>query len=306
MSTERMNETVSGILCVNKPEGMTSHDVVYKIRRLYGTSKAGHTGTLDPMASGVLVVLVGRAVKASEYLLADKKEYIATLKLGQTTDTLDTTGKTVTCYTGVLPDTEAVKAVVPCFTGEIMQTPPMYSAIKTGGKKLYELARKGEEIEREARKVTIHSIEYLSPGHNYGEHVLKIVCSKGTYIRSLCDDIGRALGCGAVMSGLIRTGNGAFNIYDSYTIATLSVLTEAERFSVLLPVESAFTAYRKIVLPDFFARLAECGNEIYLSKLRISLEPDELVTLYRDNRFFALGQVRIFPDGPAIKPIKQF
>ena len=172
----------SGVLIVNKSEGMTSHDVVNRIRRLYNTKRVGHTGTLDPMATGVLVVLVGRAAKAAEYLTADTKAYRATLRLGITTDTEDVTGKTLTeCDT--LPSRDEVDAAVRSFVGDIMQTPPMYSALKVGGKKLYELAREGVEIEREARPITIHSL-ISEPTERDSDYILEVSCSSGTYIRT--------------------------------------------------------------------------------------------------------------------------
>lgn len=187
--------TNSGILCLNKPRGITSHDAVNRIRRLYGTKKVGHTGTLDPMATGVLLILVGNAVKASEYLLCEDKEYTASLILGKVSDTLDITGKVEDTALLPLPSEKELVEILPLFLGEISQLPPMYSAIKKDGKKLYELAREGKSVEREPRTVTISDIKYLGRGDAENEYKIKVCCSKGTYIRSLCADIGAQSPC---------------------------------------------------------------------------------------------------------------
>ena len=297
---------LSGVLIVNKPTGMTSHDVVNRIRKLYNTKKVGHTGTLDPMASGVLVVLVGRAVKASELLVSDSKEYVAGLKLGVTTDTQDITGSILSEHDGALPIPEEIKKILPSFTGKIMQTPPMYSALKIGGKKLYELARQGQTVEREAREIGIEELEYLAKGKTEDEHIIRVVCSKGTYIRTLCEDIGSALGCGGTMSSLLRTRNGAFTLENSHTIEELEEMDEDGRIRALLETESVFSELAPLSLAPFFEKLARCGNEIYLKKLGMSLPVGTLVRLCGGNGFFAVGEVRSYPDGDAVKPIKQF
>lgn len=303
-----MSETnlPSGVLCINKPSGVTSHDVVNRIRRLYGTKKVGHTGTLDPIASGVLVVLVGRAVKASEYLLSESKEYIAGIKLGITTDTLDTSGRILSFANEGIPCEDELSAVLHEFTGRILQTPPMYSALKVGGKKLYELARNGVEIDRKPREIEIYSIDYLGKTSNVNEYLIKIACSKGTYIRVLCDDIGKRLGCGAAMSSLIRTKNGPFTIDNSLTTDEIDALDTSKRASKLLPVEAVFSELKSVGLPPFFAKLARCGNEIYTEKIGALPDLGERVRLYDGDTFFALGEVMDFPDGRAIKPLKQF
>ena len=296
----------SGVLNINKPSGMTSHDVVNRIRRLYNTKKVGHTGTLDPMASGVLVVLVGRAVKASDLFAANGKEYRAGLKTGVSTDTQDITGNVLSVFDGALPSPEEIKNILPSFTGKIMQTPPMYSALKVGGKKLYELARQGQTVERNAREIEIKELEYLGEGTAENEHIIRIVCSKGTYIRTLCEDIGNALGCGAVMSSLCRTRNGAFTIGNSLTIDELEGMDGSERVRAMLETESVFSELESLSLPPFFEKLARCGNEIYLKKLGLSLSVGTRVRLYGEKGFFAIGEVCTYPDGDAVKPIKQF
>ena len=293
----------NGVVIVNKEIGPTSQGVVNRVKRIFGVSKAGHTGTLDPMATGVLPVLIGRGVKASEFMLTSDKHYIATLLLGRTTDTEDVTGETLT-ESGDIPTEDEVFAVVQSFVGSYMQTPPMYSALKVGGKKLCDLAREGVTIEREAREVTIHSLtaEKLSDR----EYTLDVRCSKGTYIRTLCADIGKQLGCGGCMQTLCRASASGFSLDDAHTLDELENMTDAEREECVFPVEYVFRKYDEVRLPAFFARLAHHGLEIYLKKIGLDLPTDTLVRLYDDTGFFALGQVREFEEGRAIKPIRQF
>ena len=225
-----------GILLVHKPAGITSFDVVARIRRLYGTKKVGHTGTLDPMATGLLGVLVGRAVKASEFLTEKDKEYIAGLRLGLTTDTEDTTGKTLT-ESDDIPPKETVLETAKTFVGDIMQVPPLYSALKVNGQKLVDLARQGITVEREARPITIYALDIDGDGKDY---TMRVACSKGTYIRTLCADIGAKLGCGGAMSSLIRTKAGIFDLENAYTLEALEAMTPEERYAKLLPTELLF------------------------------------------------------------------
>ena len=303
MNNETDN-TPSGILIVNKPHGMTSHDVVGKIRKLYGTRQVGHTGTLDPMATGVLAVLVGRAVKASEYAVEHDKTYLAGLKLGITTDTEDIEGN-VLSRSESIPDAESVFDILGKFRGNIMQVPPMYSALKRDGQKLCDLARKGVSIEREARPVTVFSLCAETTDEKNGEYLLTVSCSRGTYIRTLCADIGAALGCGAVMSSLSRTRVGNFDIADAVSLDALEQMPLSERFGLLHDTESLFSDLPIIKLSDFFSRLALSGNEIYLKKIGVDLPVGSRVRLY-DSSFFSLGEVRDFPDGRAVKPVKKF
>lgn len=240
-----MPGTVSGLLIVDKPAGWTSHDVVGKVRRLAGMRRVGHAGTLDPMATGVLVVLLGRATRAAEYAEAQVKGYSAHIRFGVTTDTLDTEGN-VTSASGVVPGREEIEAVLPRFRGQIEQIPPMYSAIKIGGRKLYEIARAGGEVERKPRKVNITRLECTGPLPD-GDFVLEVECSKGTYIRSLCADIGEALGCGACMSALRRVSSGEFRVEDALS------LEEIERrgaSACLLPVDALFVGRPILLIKD--------------------------------------------------------
>ncbi len=293
----------SGILILNKPTGITSHDAVYKLRRLYGTKRVGHTGTLDPLAEGVLVMLVGRAAKAAEYLVCDSKEYVATLRLGITTDTEDITGTTLSECADI-PDTETVKSTVAQFCGEIEQIPPMYSALKVGGKKLCDLAREGKTVERAARKITVHSIS-VQPTDSKTDHLLSISCSSGTYVRTLCADIGSRLGCGGVMASLKRIAAGGFSIERAVTLAELEELTESERVSLLIPTEELFSSLPAVILPEFYHRLCLNGCEIYQKKIHASYAFGDRVRLCSPNgEFFALGEVREYDGGTAIKAIK--
>ena len=294
---------MSGIVIINKGEGITSQGVVKRVSRLFAERKAGHTGTLDPLATGVLPVLVGRAVKASEYMLTSDKYYRATLRLGLTTDTEDITGEVISECENI-PEEEEVLRVIDSFVGEIYQVPPMYSALKVGGKKLCDLAREGKIIDREARPVKVFSIEAKRESDT--DYTLDVHCSKGTYIRTLCADIGKALGCGGVMAALCRTVASRFTLEEAHTLEEIEAMSEEERRALIIPVEKIFEELKKITLAPFFARLARAGAEIYLSKIGEELPEGERVTLYDGEGFFALGEVRAFAEGLAIKPIKLF
>ena len=297
--------TYGGVLCFNKHKGCTSHDIVNKVRKLYGTKQVGHTGTLDPLAEGVLVVMVGRAVKASEYLSADTKEYIAKITLGITTDTEDITGNILSRYEGEMPSMDNVINVCKSFLGDSLQVPPMYSAIKVNGQKLMDIARKGIEIERNARPIHVDKVEVTATDKD-NEYIICFKVSKGTYIRTLCSDIGKKLGTGAVMSELKRTSSGIFNIEDSYSLDDLTNMSEDERYNVLRPIEQLFLDYPKVTLNKFYSKLAHSGCEIYQNKLGTNIDDGSYVSIYDNEGFFALGQVKMFEDGSAIKPIKQF
>ena len=293
----------NGVVIVNKQIGPTSQGVVNRVKRIFGASKAGHTGTLDPMATGVLPVLLERGVKASEFMLSSDKHYVATLLLGLTTDTEDVTGETLTECDNI-PDEAAVLAAVESFVGKYMQTPPMYSALKVGGRKLCDLARDGVTIEREAREVVIHGI--TCERINDREYTLDVRCSKGTYIRTLCADIGARLGCGGCMKTLCRASASGFSLADAHTLEELENMTESQREEVIFPVEYIFRDLPEVHLPAFYAKLAHSGLEIYLKKIGLDLPLGARVRMMDADGFFALGEVREFEDGNAIKPIRQF
>lgn len=296
-----------GVLAVNKPAGWTSFDVVGKLRRLYGTKRIGHTGTLDPMATGVLVVLVGRAAKASEYITVHDKSYRAVLKLGVTTDTEDTTGNILTSFSGRLPQADEVAAAAERFVGEIMQTPPMYSALKVGGRKLCDIARGGGTVERTPRRITVHSLSVSPMEGRDDEYLLYVECSAGTYIRTLCADIGAALGCGGVMAELCRLSVGGFTLEGARTPDEIAEMTENERAAALLPVESLFYDLPLMKLPPFFEKLFRSGCEIYQKKIGTTFPVGARVRAADQNgQFFALGEVAEYPDGTAIRSLKTF
>ncbi len=293
----------SGILLINKPNGITSHDVVGRVRRLYSTREVGHTGTLDPMATGLLVVLVGRAVKASDMIMSERKRYFAGLTLGITTDTEDISGK-ILSESRVIPTREAVFAAAKEMIGDSLQVPPMYSALKVGGKKLLDLAREGKVIEREARKITVE--ELLIEPVDESRYILDVVCSKGTYIRTLCADIGKALGCGGCMHSLKRLASGSFSLEEADTLEALEAMTLDERIARLRPVEGVFADLDILHLPLFYEKLLKNGCEIYLKKIGKQYDVNRRLRLYDDNGFFAIGEVRDYPDGLAVKAIKRF
>lgn len=306
MTDEQIKQTEpDGVLIVAKHKGVTSHDIVNRVRKLYGTRRVGHAGTLDPMATGVLVVLVGRAAKACEYLASDYKQYRAILRLGLTTDTEDTTGNVLTT-SDVIPDADAVEAILPQFHGRILQVPPMYSALKVGGQKLVDLARRGEVVERQAREVEIFSLS-AERTEQASDFVLCVRCSGGTYIRTLCADIGQALGCGGVMAELCRVETCGFSLDEACSVAELEEMSLDERLLRLIPTESLFRMHESVSLSAFYERLCRSGCEIYLGKLGLELAVGTRVRICdAHGQFFALGEVREYEAGKAIKAIKTF
>lgn len=290
-----------GIVVVNKPAGMTSHDVVNIMRRTYGTRRVGHAGTLDPMATGVLIVLVGRAAKVSEYIMSGKKRYTATLRLGIETDTEDIAGTVVAEHKGELPSFEEVLNACRTFAGEYMQTPPMYSALKRGGQKLVDLARRGVEVERTPRPVYIYSIDAACT-ERPDEYKIDVSCSSGTYVRTLCADIGRRLGCGGCMSSLCRTEVRGFNISDAKTLDEIAGNPAVS----LIPVEKAFSSLPRVSVSPDAERKIRNGVALGVSSSGVSIDVSkavlcennsksgdgELVCLFNDKGvFFALGKI---------------
>ena len=300
-----MAEELNGVIIINKHKGVTSHDIVFKIRKLFNTRKVGHTGTLDPMAEGVLPVLIGRAAKAAEYLTAEDKGYTAEIQLGITTDTEDTSGKILT-KSDTLPAKNDFFEACKKFTGDIKQIPPMYSALKVNGQKLCDLARNGIEIEREARPIHIFAIIPEEVDEKAGIYKMDVSCSKGTYMRTLCADIGAHLGCGGAMSKLLRTKSGNFTLDQSHTISELEKISYEDRCRLIIPTEELFSDYDKVFLSDFYSRLAKSGCEIYQSKIKTAHPVDKFVTMWDKKGFFALGQVKQYEGGTAIKAVKLF
>ena len=234
----------NGILVIDKPAGWTSMDVCAKLRGVFHEKRVGHGGTLDPMATGILPVFIGRATRAVEFAEKSDKEYIAGLKLGVITNTQDITGEVLETRPACV-SREQLEEALEQFRGDILQIPPMYSAIKINGKKLYELARKGREVERPARPVTIKALELL---RQQGEdlYIIRVRCTKGTYIRTLCHDIGQALGCGGCMSSLERTMTAGFSLGDARTMD--EVQSAQDPAALLMPVDTLFQDRKKLVL----------------------------------------------------------
>ena len=276
---------MNGILLIDKPAGWTSMDVCAKLRGALREKRVGHSGTLDPMATGLLVVFLGRATRAVEFAEADEKTYEAGLRLGIVTDTQDTTGETLESHE-VDITIEQLDAVLDRFRGEIDQIPPMYSAIKVAGQPLYKVARKGGEVERKPRRITIYELERT--GGDGVDITLRARCSKGTYIRTLCHDIGAALGCGGAMSALRRTAAGPFSLQDAHTLK--EVLAAAEAGTVgewLLPVETLFPDARPVTLAPHQEKAVRNGAG-YTCRL-----PEGRYLLYaRNGEFLALAQLR--------------
>ena len=250
---------MNGIIIIDKPQEWTSNDVVSRLRRVFNTRRIGHGGTLDPMATGVLPVFVGRATRGVEFFEHAEKVYETTIRFGLTTDTEDITGKTLT-ETEVSLTEEELLAVLPRFRGDIMQVPPMYSAIKVNGQKLYDLARKGREVERQPRPITIHELELLEFSGN--EARLRVRCSKGTYIRTLCKDIGEALGCGGCMAALRRVRAGEYTLEGSIPLRQLLDISEAgeDVEHLLRPVDTMFASHSALKLNEKQTRLVKNGN----------------------------------------------
>lgn len=277
---------MNGFVVLDKSEGMTSFRASAILRRIYNEKKTGHTGTLDPMATGVLPVALGKATRFIDFLPESDKGYTARFKLGIITDTLDITG-TVLETREVNVKKEDIEALLPVFTGELLQVPPMYSAVSVGGVRLYELARKGIEIEREQRKITIYSLT-LRDTENEGEYEIDVKCSKGTYIRTLIADMGEKLGCGAVMTALRRTLSNGFTIEEAVTEEELHFLVE----KAVRGIDAPFLCYPEVKVTDKQAKRFSNGGELSADRLHREIFP----SLYRvygpDGEFLGLGEVK--------------
>lgn len=281
--------SLNGILNILKPPGMTSHDVVSVVRKKLNIKRVGHTGTLDPNAAGVLPICVGQATKISQYLLDGEKKYRTELTLGIETDTEDIYG-TVINKSFVVSTKEEIERAILSFVGTYNQVPPMYSAVKIKGKKLYELARKGIEIERKSRTVTIFSIDIIEIKGN--KAMFDVLCSKGTYVRTLCKDIGDVLGCGGIMSFLLRTNSSEF---DLGTTITIEELVETEKVEdLLIPLDFPLKHMPKIIVKLASVKQALNGNKIYsyysINDEKISLETK--VRIYIKKQFIGFGIVK--------------
>ena len=275
---------MDGILNVNKPTGITSFDVVRKIKNIAGTKKVGHTGTLDPEASGVLPICIGRATKLVDYIMNDYKIYKAELKLGVITDTYDREGK-ILKTSEINVSREQIESTINSFIGEIEQVPPMFSALKVNGQRLYSLARQGIEVERKARKISIYNINISEI--NTPNITFEVKCSKGTYIRRLCYDIGEKLECGGTMWNLQRIQTGTFNILDSVELEKLHSDNIAD---YLIPMDKALDEYPKLSLEEKYEKLLFNGVTIKDYSILKDIEKDRLYRVYvKGNEFIGIG-----------------
>ncbi len=298
---------MDGIINIYKEKGFTSHDVVAKLRGILKQKKIGHTGTLDPDAEGVLPVCLGKATKLCDLLTDKDKCYEAVLKLGITTDTQDMTG-TILTTTDVTFDEKAIKTAILTFQGEYDQIPPMYSALKVNGKKLYELARQGQEIERQPRRITIHKIDILNMNSDENEVRMRVTCSKGTYIRTLCYDIGEKLGVGGTMKALLRTKVERFLLEDSIRLSEVEQrVNDGTILDLLTSIEEMFPNYGTFCVSKENERLLNNGNEL-------SILDGHMEDLYHDASIFKMydanhtfkGLYQITENRKCLKPYKMF
>ncbi|MBI2843833.1 MAG: tRNA pseudouridine(55) synthase TruB [Armatimonadetes bacterium] len=297
---------MDGVLSLNKPSGPTSHDVVVRVRRILGEKRVGHAGTLDPLATGVLVVCVGKATRIVEYLVAQEKEYAAEMSLGRTTTTQDSAGEEVSSRDASHVTREMLEAVLPRFTGRIKQIPPMVSAVKHEGKRLYELARRDIEVEREPREVVIHRLEVTSftPGERPVAG-LNVVCSSGTYIRTLCADIGEALSVGGYMKSLVRLRVGRFDLRDAVDLETLEQAADQQRAEeLMIPMDEALSELPAVVADPFLARLVAHGGAIP-SNL-IAAEGTLVRVKSSSGDLLAVGRLRLRGKRSVVAPEKVF
>lgn len=282
---------MTGILLIDKPQGFTSFDVVAKVRGIAATRKAGHGGTLDPMATGVLPLFLGSATKACDILPDRTKAYLAQFQLGVTTDTQDITGKVLE-KRPVLAGRAEVERALEGFRGKFFQLPPMYSAVWVNGQRLYDLAREGRVVAREPRPVEVHRLELLQAREAEGLYTVEVSCSKGTYIRTICHDIGQELGCGAVLTSLRRTRSSGWRVEDAITLRRAQELADAgELESVLLPVESAFLGYRELILSPKDAGHFVNGVRMTARRFRVGPEDGMMRIKAENGAFLGLGAV---------------
>lgn len=298
---------MDGIIAVWKPAGWTSHDVVAKVRRIVRMKRIGHAGTLDPMVTGVLPLCLGRSTRMVEYLQERPKAYEAVIQLGIATDTEDLTGSVLE-ETGIRVTREQIQQVLQSFTGEIDQVPPMFSAVKVDGKRLYELAREGKTVERKSRKVTIHQIDLLQTDleTDRPRFSFSVICSKGTYIRTLCVDIGRALGVPAAMAELTRTMSGGITREQCVTLEELEELQAAGRLEEkLLPSDLAIDHLQRVQADAAVTQIALRGQKIPYKRLAASFDSRGLVRLYGENDAF-IGIYEADDEASVLKPVKVF
>ncbi len=297
-----MNSKMNGVINIYKEKGYTSHDVVAIVKGIVGRcNKVGHTGTLDPDATGVLPICIGKATKLSDRIMSGTKEYIATLKLGITTDTQDISGN-VLSTSEVDVSIEDVVNTIREYIGEYEQLPPMYSAIKVNGKKLYELAREGKEVERKKRTINIFDIEIIDKNIEDNEFKIRVHCSKGTYIRTLCHDIGQSLGVGATMTTLERTKTGSFDTKSAIKINELKELANDNKVTeALISLENMLLDKKKIIVPEVANKYLYNGNKISLNYIKEKIIDEEVILFDECNNL--IGLYRLNKDDKLLEPI---
>lgn len=277
---------MNGILCVNKPQDFTSFDVVAKLRGILQMKRLGHGGTLDPMATGVLPVFVGTATKACDIMPDNSKSYIAGFRFGAVSDTQDIWGE-VTEKSENAVSRDDIEDILPCFIGNIMQLPPMYSAVQVNGQRLYDLARKGIEVERTPREVQINKLKILSYDENTREGTLSIECGKGTYVRTIISDMGDKLGTGGIMTSLVRTSSGGFTLEECYTFEQIQQAKDEGRLEeLILPIDRVFTMLPKLRLNEAQTKMYRNGVKLDLSRIHNIREDKDCYSVYgSDGKF---------------------
>jgi tRNA pseudouridine55 synthase len=290
---------INGVVPLNKGLGMTSFQAVAAVRRIFGEKRVGHAGTLDPMASGMLPICIGQATRLVDYFHMQSKRYHCRVRLGETSNTLDTEGEVTSSGDASNLDEATVRAALPAFVGEISQVPPMYSAVRIDGKHLYELARQGQEIERAARTVTVTSVELLSftPGA-VAEVELDVICGKGAYMRVLAADLGETLGCGGLLAWLERTSYGTLTVENSVTVEQLAAMEDPKQ--ALLPPSVAVDGLARIDLPNPLAAQVRRGQSVWVPKLPDPRPQGEVAVHAADGTLIAVGEMQ----GGLLRPVK--
>ena len=281
---------MNGILLINKPQGFTSFDVIAKLRGILKIKRLGHAGTLDPMATGVLPVFVGKATRACDIIPNNEKSYTADFRLGVVTDTQDSTGTVINTFDKKVSEDEII-SVLECFRGEIDQLPPMYSAVSVNGKRLYDLARQGIEVERKSRKITVDKLEILSFDEESQTGRLFISCSKGTYIRTIIHDVGEKLSTGGIMTGLVRNSSSGFKLKDCYTLEQVQQMKDNDSLEdAIIPVDKAFESYDEIQLSDVQTSMYRNGVKLDLNRVIYNSKMNIFRVYSNENVFLGIAK----------------
>lgn len=296
---------MNGVMCVNKPEDFTSFDVIAKLRGILKIKRLGHGGTLDPMATGVLPVFVGTATKACDMIPDNTKSYLAGFRLGFTSDTQDVWGNVSEC-SGKAVGIEEILELLPEFTGKIMQLPPMYSAVQVGGKRLYDLARQGIEVERTPREIEVYSLSVSEYDPAAREGILEIECGKGTYVRTIINDIGERLGCGGIMTSLVRNSSCGFMLNECYTLEEIQkAADECRTEELIIPIERVFDSLPKLYLNPVQTRMYSNGVKLDIGRIRNILPDADRYSVYGSDRSF-IGTAAVDREAGLLRVEKNF